>query len=413
MSAVPLRSSNIRFSLVFLHRPALLLNFFALWTNLVIPKAGLYLGLVPVNFGYLLLGLGSFTVFLKILLGSYKLIKLELVALLFLVSNAAFQLITIFIQGSTVDLSMLFGHLTSLAIVPPLALLSSGYLLRRAPRVAIYRLMLWALGLVCFFGIVNFLGLNVFKNMIGIPFLTFTGKDFDISTKYIDRGGVIKLISTYNNGNILGINLLIWSNLALYGVIQFRGEIKRLKLIPWLGILVRFTLLLTLSRTVWILMVFNEVFLRIFVSRRIEQILSVFFVLVVMLFLVFGAAGLFVRDPLGFIFDANLGARRSQLDITWSVWPSQPFSGTVEIVYASMLTNFGVVGLGLFFLTWAWPALIPPVNFEGRLVQMGLFAYLLAMGADGAFIYVPTQATYWFLVAFAFNRFRDKPEMVT
>ena len=160
-------------------------------------------------------------------------------------------------------------------------------------------------------------------------------------------------------------------------------------------------------------MIFSEVFLRFFVFRRLNHILSLFFVLILLLFLVFGAASLFVRDPLGFIFDANLGARRSQLDIAWSVWPSQPFSGTVEIVYASMLTNFGVVGLGLFFLTWAWPALIPPVNFEGRLVQMGLFAYLLAMGADGAFIYVPTQATYWFLVAFAFNRFRGKPEMVT
>jgi hypothetical protein len=413
MSAAALHSSNIRFSSVLLYRPALLLNFLALWTNLVIPKAGFYLGPIPVNFGYLLLGLGSFTVFIKILLGTYKLIRVELTALFFLIGNAVFQLITIFIWGSTVDMSMLFGHLTSMAIIPPLALLSSGFLLRRAPRVAIYRLMLWALGIVCFFGIINFLGLNVFKNMVGIPFLTFTGKDFDISTKYIDRGGVIKLISTYNNGNILGVNLLIWSNLALYGVMQFQGEIKRLKLIPWLGVLVRIALLLTLSRTVWIVMVFNEIFLRLFVFRRITQILSIFFVVVVLVFLVFGAAGLFVKDPLAFIFDANLGARRSQLDIAWSFWPNQPFSGTVEIVYASMLTNFGALGLGLFFLTWAWPALIPPVNLEGRLVQMGLFAYLLAMGADGAFIYVPTQATYWFLVEFAFNRFRVKPEMVT
>jgi hypothetical protein len=413
MSAVALRSANIRFSSVFLHRPALILNFFALWTNLVIPKAGFYLGSVPVNFGYLLLGLGSFTVLLKILLGTYKLIRVELVALFFLIGNAAFQSITIIVRGSTVDLSMLFGHLTSVAFVPSLALLSSGFLLGRAPKVVVYRLMLWALGIVCFFGIINFLGLNVFKKMIGIPFLTFTGQEFDVSTKYIDRGGVIKLISTYNNGNILGVNLLIWSNLALYGVSQFRGEIKRLSLIPWLGILVRITLLLTLSRTVWIVMVFNEIFLRIFVFRRTTQILSVFFVLIVLLVLVFGAAGLFVRDPLAFIFDANLGARRSQLEMPWSFWPNQSFSGTVEIVYASMLTNFGALGLGFFFLTWAWPALIPPVNFEGRLVQMGLFAYLLAMGADGAFIYVPTQATYWFMVAFAFNRFRVKPEMVT
>jgi hypothetical protein len=247
--------------------------------------------------------------------------------------------------------------------------------------------------------------------MIGIPYLTFTGAEFDIGTKYIDRGGVIKLISTYNNGNIFGVNVVMWSGLALYGMPESYRFIRKF-FMNTVNVFVKAALLLTLSRTVWITMIFSEIFLRIFVFRRLNHIFSLFFVLVLLLFLVFGAAGLFVRDPLAFIFDANLGARRNQLDMAWSFWPNQPFLGTAEIVYASMLTNFGALGLALFVLTWAWPAFIPPVDFEGRLVQMGLFAYLLAMGADGAFIYVPTQATYWFLVAFAFNRFRAKPEMV-
>jgi hypothetical protein len=393
-------------------QPVLILNMIALWINLAFPKAGIYLGAIPINIGYVVLGSGAFSVFWAILLRQHSLTRPEYFAMLLLLGNALFQLSTLVVQGSSSDLGMLLGHFTSLAVVPPLVLLSAGYVLSHTSRVQVFRLMLWALTIITSFGIFNFVFLNIFKQMIGIPYLTFTGAEFDISTKYIDRGGVIKLISTYNNGNIFGVNVIMWSGLVLYGWPNSRRFVLKF-FMNALNLVVKVTLLLTLSRTVWITMIFSEVFLRFFVFRRLNHILSLFFVLALLLFLVFGAASLFVRDPLAFIFDANLGARRSQLDMPWTFWPNQSFSGTVEIVYASMLTNFGALGLGFFFLTWAWPALIPPVNFEGRLVQMGLFAYLLAMGADGAFIYVPTQATYWFMVAFAFNRFRVKPEMVT
>jgi hypothetical protein len=393
-------------------QPVLMLNMIALWINLAFPKAGIYWATIPINIGYLVLGIGAFSVVCAILLRHYSLTKPEYFAMVLVLGNAFFQILSLIVKGSSTDLGMLFGHFTSLAVVPLLVLLSAGYVLSHTSRAHVFRLMLWALTIITVFGIVNFVFLNIFKQMIGVPYLTFTGAEFDISMKFIDRGGVIKLISTYNNGNIFGVNVVMWSGLVLYGWPSSRRFMSKF-FMNALNVFVKAALLLTLSRTVWITMIFSEVFLRFFVFRRLNHILSLFFVLVLLFFLVFGAASLFVRDPLAFIFDANLGARRSQLDIPWSFWPNQPFSGTVEIVYASMLTNFGAVGLGLFFLTWAWPALIPPVNFEGRLVQMGLFAYLLAMGADGAFIYVPTQATYWFLVAFAFNRFRVKPEMVT
>jgi hypothetical protein len=387
----------------FFHRPVLMLNLMALWMNLAFPKAGFYIGSVPVTLGYVALGLGSFGVVLKLLLREYSLSRAEWVAILLLLGNALFQVLTVFFRGSSTETSMLFGHLTSLSVIPPLALLSGGYILRQVSRERVYHLMFWALVIVIVFGFINFIGLNVFKKMIGIPFLTFTGSEFDVSTKFIDRGNAIKLISTYNNGNIFGVNLLIWCNLVLYG---FPVILKKSRkwFFPFLGIFVRAVLLLTLSRTVWIVMVFNEVFLRVFVSRKVNQALILVFVLTLLLILVFVAAGFFAQNPLDFIFDSNLGARRSQLDFSWSLWPNQAFAGTAEIVYAGMLSNFGAFGLGLFVLTWAWPALIVPIDFEGRLVQMGLFAYLLALGADGAFIYAPTQATYWFVVAFVLHR---------
>jgi hypothetical protein len=390
-------------SLSAFRRPVLMLNLIALWMNLVFPKAGFYVGSIPITLGYVALGFGSFGVILKLLFREYGLSRAELVAILLLFGNALFQVLTVIFRGSSTETSVLFGHLTSLSVIPIFALLSGGYILRQVSREWVYRMMFWALVIVTVFGFVNFVGLNVYKKMIGIPFLTFTGSEFDVSTKFIDRGNAIKLISTYNNGNIFGVNLLIWCNLVLYG---FPVVVKKSR--KWfflcLGVFVRAVLLLTLSRTVWIVMVFNEVFLRVVVSRRVNQILSVVFVLTLLLVLVFVAAGFFAKNPLDFIFDSNLGARRSQLDFNLSLWPNQAFAGTAEIVYAGMLSNFGVFGLGLFVLTWAWPAVIAPIDFEGRLVQAGLFAYLLALGADGAFFYVPTQATYWFVVAFALHR---------
>lgn len=391
----------------YFRQPVLMLNLVALWMNLVFPKSGFYVGAVPVTLGYVALGLGSSAVVIKLLLRQHSLTKAELAAILLLLGNGFFQLLTIVFRGSSTEINVLFGHLTSLSVVPILALLSGGYIRRQVSRGQVYRLMLWALVIVSVFGVINFIGLNVFKRMIGVPFLTFTGNEFDVSTKFIDRGNAIKLISTYNNGNILGVNLIIWCNLVLYGFPAVAKKSQRWFLF-FLGILVRTVLLLTLSRTVWIVMVFNEIFLRVFVVRRVNQIVSAVFVLTMLFVVVFVAAGFFAKNPLDFLFDSNLGARRSQLEFNWSLWPNRAFAGTAEIVYAGMLSNFGVVGLGLFVLTWAWPAVIAPIDFEGRLVQMGLFAYLLALGADGAFIYVPTQATYWFMVAWVLYRPRAR-----
>jgi hypothetical protein len=401
-----------RFEFLKVHRiqPVLWMNLFALEVNMFIPKSGIYIGSLPINFGYMLLCLGAFFAFCKLLLGQYALTRSEIIAFFLLFGNFAFQVTTVFYLGSKTDANAIFSHFASVLALPPLALLSAGYVLRKTSSDRLRIFLFVSLGCVCVFGIVHFLALNIFKVFLGIPFVTFTGATFDIYGKSIDRGGVFKLISTYNNGNILGVNLLMWSSLALYGFSRKKGVLGRSTFIAVLAS-VQLALLLTLSRTVWLLMVFTEIFLRFFVFRRLQKILSVFFVTLFLFGLVTGAARVFVQDPIGFIFDSNLGARRGQLEVMWSWLPNQPFAGTFEIVYASMLNNFGVIGLTIFFVTWAWPAFIVPKDFESRLVQMGLITYLLAMGADGAFVFVPTQATYWYLVAFALNPFKGRPEL--
>ncbi len=61
------------------------------------------------------------------------------------------------------------------------------------------------------------------------------------TTKDINRGGLFKLISTYNNGNVYGAAMLIL--LPLFDAIETR---------KWRKLFLRIALVLTLSRSVWI-----------------------------------------------------------------------------------------------------------------------------------------------------------------
>ena len=58
-------------------------------------------------------------------------------------------------------------------------------------------------------------------SFIEIPYLTVNAGDLgELEGKSIDRGGIFKLISTYNNGNVYGISILIL--LPLYAHLEKR-----------------------------------------------------------------------------------------------------------------------------------------------------------------------------------------------
>ena len=93
---------------------------------------------------------------------------------------------------------------------------------------------------------------------VEIPFLTVNFHDVGTleTTKYIDRGGIFKLISTYNNGNVYGVCLLML--LPFYNSVE-PSKLKRM--------IVKLSLLLTLSRTVWFGLFFAEILTYLYVYR--------------------------------------------------------------------------------------------------------------------------------------------------
>jgi len=111
-----------------------------------------------------------------------------------------------------------------------------------------------------------------------------------------------------------------------------------------------------------------------------------------------------LKKNASFIFDPTLGGRAEQLSVLseWAWFGNTPFTGLTEITYLSILKNFGLVGLITFLMAITSPLWIPThtsSNAVRRSVITGLVLYLFISCSDGAILYIPVMAFYWFLSA--------------
>ena len=167
------------------------------------------------------------------------------------------------------------------------------------------------------------------------------------------------------------------------------------------------SLVLTLSRTVWIGLLAYEVLSRLLV-RRITWRTVISLALWVALAIggVLVALSLFDRD-VSFIFDRRLGGRIDQLTYLFeaSILPSGIFRTIEEMLYLSLIDSFGILGLVTFLIGITGPLVLYLGGFvEGRdtvykrSLALGLLVHLIVAISDGATLYIPVMAIYWFLV---------------
>ncbi|MBI3900572.1 MAG: hypothetical protein HY324_00310 [Chlamydiia bacterium] len=212
--------------------------------------------------------------------------------------------------------------------------------------------------------------------------------------KHIARNGFFKLISTYNNGNIYGICLLILLPLYLF-----------LDTSRWKKGAVFFSLLLTFSRTVWIGTLFSFLITSLFASqkKRLFHFLLTSGIGIGVLVIVAQISGF----NLSFFFDGALGGRIEQFEVldTTTFFPSAPFREILEIVYLSILSSFGILGLIAFLLSMIGPLLIAIHSFPPCLIRKrilcGLVNYLFVSLSDGAILLIPVLSFYWIFCSLA------------
>ena len=355
------------------------------------PKAGIYLGNIPLTFSYALLGITAMFQLFSLARTSRKRIRSDYLFLglffvvLGIVEAAAFARYGVASTGSSVSI------LVSTLIVPVLTILSVNWFLETLGWPKLLGVLKLSLLLVFIFGIASFISFNLMGKAIGVPFLTTTGSDIQlVAERHNMRGSVIKMYSTYNNGNILGVNLLLWGALVAstskFSAFQFRS-----------------LCILTLSRSVWLGLAAFELgnsLLRLSLKR-------IFFAvgLIAMLGVVaLGATWWMERDPADFMLDADLGGRVSKLNNDLNVVSTQRIGWKNESLYAASYLAFGSIGLALITALWALPIFRGERNTIAIRCRLILAVYMFVSISEAAFNLIPTQACYWLIAAIAMSR---------
>lgn len=361
---------------------------------LALPKGGIAVGGLPVTFGYVLLGaLAPFSVLSALRNGGpapaaianflFGYVPISALAMLKLLSN-----------GSSYGLAI---YAVTLVILPALMLLIHAPVLERLSERQIGEPVKWCLRFVVFWGLLNFVLFAVSKRFIEIPYLTINPLDLgDIYSKNNRRGILMKLVSTYNNGNIYGVCMVMLLPVYWY------FERSR----TWLCLFV-LAIILSLSRTVWAGLIVVTFGMILSGQLRISRP-AVWFS--------FGSALLMVVALLPLmgwtsdrVVDTNLGGRMAQWnDVVLSAF-GQAEVRISEVLYAGLLQSFGIIGTLLALGALAFPVVYAMMNWQlftplRRAAVVGVGSYLLMAASDAAFIYPPTIAILLALCALAYRR---------
>ena len=373
----------------------------------LLPKGGSRLGGIPLTWGYLLL-LATAAVALVVRIVSVPLVfpRRVVVVVFFLLP---FQLLSLFAGRyyGIMNKAFTFATFVGLAALPWIFLLVFAPFWPMLDGVKLARWFRLCVFLAAAWGIFLFFFRPLSGHFIEVPYLTVNASDYGEleNTKNIARGTLFKLISTYNNGNLYGVATLLL--LPLY----LGMEPSRLRRLT-----VRFAVLLTLSRGVWVGLIVSEMLSVLLQVLRTVRHFPILYLgaakrrlVTVVLTLVFAvAAALFSHISVGllqFFFDKTGGNRIGQFEAagTANLLPEQPLYGFGEVLYASAAQYWGWSGLAAFalimlspliLLLWDGTALQSPLR---RAALKGLMIYIVMAGIDGALDFIPVMAFYWFV----------------
>jgi len=368
------------------------------------PKGGIKLGSLPLTWGYLYLALLTPPLALVRILVMPLRFPVRLLAVLGMM--APIQILCLYAADVYGILDRSFAVSTFaglfflpwifLLVYPPFLIYIDGQRLAKYLRISIVAAAAW--------GILLFIVHPITGKFIEIPYLTVNAADYGEleTTKHIARGLFLKLISTYNNGNLYGVCMLIL--LPIYTLLEPQ---------KWRRAIVQIALFLTLSRSVWAGMIVNELFaLVLLLLRQVDTFPRVFLggatkrvaALATTVVLIF-ASLLFNARNINFLFDTQLGGRASLFGIVSvaTFLPSRGVSGFQEICYLSAADQFGWAGAAAFLLMMLSPLLLLVVDSSAlrspyrRAALKGLMLYSFLACIDGAFNFIPTMAFYWFV----------------
>lgn len=372
---------------------------------IIIPKGGFKIAGIPLTWGYLYLGLLFLLIINSIIRDNEKhFIPLRLLICYF--ASLLFFLFFIFhliTYGYDGKIGNLIAYIVNFGFLPFLFLIILPPYLSRISQKFINEFISKSLFIVSLYGISLFIIKNIFKIEFEIPYITINADDLGLvaTDKYNQRGNVMKLVSTYNNGNIFGVCMLI-----LFPILFFNCKEKYKILV------VVIALILTLSRTVWLGLI---CFFFIVYSKKILQLLKYFLIgtfLISIISLLFFTSKFQYGSLTQFVLDPRLGGRIEQIkqSLEVSFLGVKPFSNIEEIVYLSVFKQFGIIGLFIYLIAFFTPIFIFNNSTKNNSQYiLGVILYAIVSMSDGCTLFIPTLAFFFFVVAMSFikNRIQE------
>ncbi|MFQ6600484.1 hypothetical protein [Flavobacterium sp. C3NV] len=376
-----------------------ILFFIAVLLLVIIPKGGFKIAGVPITWGYLYLGL-LFILSIIIIVNKYKFTvnSKHYMCYLATLPFVLFFTIHLLIFGYEGSLGNLIAFYISFVFLPFLFYIILGNFLTKINGDYIQNLIAKSVFWIAIYGIFLFIYKQITGHFLEIPYITVNAADLGelARSKFNQRGSVAKLISTYNNGNIFGVCILM-----LFPVF-YNKTTSKFKIF-----IVILALILTLSRTVWIGLIF---YFLILYRNKLLQLAKVYLLGALLLFII-GSIVMtryFQYGSLqGFILDSNLGGRILQIrkvnEITF--FGSKAYTIIDEIVYLSIFRQFGVIGLVLFCISFFAPVyLFLQTKNNNFIYFLGVITYLFVCFSDGCMLLIPTLAFFYFICTMTFIR---------
>lgn len=381
-----------------LHISLGLLIGFCLLYMIGFPKAGIRIYNIPVTIGY---ALSPFLLIVALLaaLGARKIPADRVLCLLGGVVMAVWAWSMMSVNGIQ-ETGLAISLFTSFLYLPLFGMVAMSGLIMESHGNTVEGALKLALRIVALYGIFLFVYKLTTGSWIEIPYLTVNVDDIgNVGEMNNNRGGIFKLISTYNNGNIYGVSMCIMAMLYI------RIEKHKSFLIAFFVAMV-----LTLSRTVWIgigLIGFTYAFSQ---GLGLKRILYGILLGVLGIAAIASAMAMMGRD-LSFILDSRLGGRINSVELLRNVSfaSGEPFHGIAEMTYVSMSIYFGYFGLILFLFYIFSPIIL--LRLEGvpyfsqskaAACFQGLVIYSVVAMSDGAFSNIPVMMIYWMIAGLGF-----------
>lgn len=362
--------------------------------NLFFPKGGIKINDIPITIGMVFLISVLIYQFIKNTING-KIIYVSKKRCFILISWMPFQIIvilSIFFNGID-NIGVLCSMIFNFIFLPYFFIWASGEAFEKLNKRFLFKWFRYGVIFISIFGIINFFYKYITGNFIEIPFFTVNADDIGmIEEKHINRGGIFKLISTYQNGNIYGVCVLMILPLFCY--------LEKNTVLQWI---VKISILLTLSRTAWVGLILYEFMRVIFISFSIKRIKK----LIIIYGLIVGAILYllnFINADIIFLLDENLGGRADKINsIIWNFLPDKPLNSIQEVVYMGIIDNFGMIGLITFIIAILSPIVI---YFRYKLfndiikkyIICGYIIYLIVAMSDGAILLIPVMIFYWFII---------------